>query len=163
MTGHIGEHASRNHDFVDTSRGYPITGPASDSVGRSKLSVKEGQPDSDGSQELYERRLGLRLVIEQVVARVFGVARGELRLSTRGRAKVALARQVAMYLAHVVFGLSLTEVGRAFDRDRTTVSHACGVVEDRRDDPIFDRALENLERIVVVWRAKCEVISRLRR
>ena len=53
-----------------------------------------------------------------------------------------------MYLAHVGCGLSLTEVGRLFTRDRTTVGHACGLVEDRREDPALDRALELLEGIV---------------
>lgn len=90
-----------------------------------------------------------RLVIEQTVAQVFGVANCDLRRSTRGRAHVARARQVGMYLAHVACGLSLTDVGRVFERDRTTVSHACGVVEDERDDPTFDRVLELLERAVI--------------
>ncbi len=76
---------------------------------------------------------------------VFGIAGHDLRRTTRGRANVALARQVAMYLAHVGCGLSLTEAGRLFGRDRTTVAHACGVIEDRRDDPAFDRALDLLE------------------
>ena len=53
-----------------------------------------------------------------------------------------------MYLAHVVCGLSLTEVGALFARDRTTVAHACEVVEDRRDDPELDVRLEHLERAV---------------
>lgn len=61
---------------------------------------------------------------------------------------MARARQVAMYLAHVACGMSLTEVGRTFARDRTTVSHACGVIEDGRDDPTFDRTLELLEQVV---------------
>ena len=86
-----------------------------------------------------------REAIEQAVIQVFGIAYKDLRRTTRGRAKVALARQVAMYLAHVGCGLSLTETGRLFQRDRTTVAHACGVIEDRRDDPIFDRALDLLE------------------
>lgn len=86
-----------------------------------------------------------REAIEQAVIQVFGIAYRDLRRTTRGRAKVALARQVAMYLAHVGCGLSLTETGRLFQRDRTTVAHACGVIEDRRDDPIFDRALDLLE------------------
>lgn len=86
-----------------------------------------------------------REAIELAVVQVFGVAGGELRRATRGRAKVALARQVAMYLAHVGCGLSLTETGRLFARDRTTVAHACGVIEDRRDDPLFDHALDLLE------------------
>ena len=86
-----------------------------------------------------------RTAIEHAVTQVFGIAGHDLRRATRGRAKVALARQVAMYLAHVGCGMSLTETGRLFDRDRTTVAHACGIIEDRRDDPLFDRALDLLE------------------
>lgn len=89
-----------------------------------------------------------RGVIEATVSQVFGVEGDDLRRSTRGRANVARARQVAMYLAHVTCGMSLTEVGRTFARDRTTVSHACGVIEDGRDDPTFDRVLELLEQVV---------------
>ncbi len=83
--------------------------------------------------------------IEQAVVQVFGVGREDLRRLSRGRARVALARQVAMYLAHVACGLTLTDTGKLFGRDRTTVAHACGVIEDRRDDPLFDRALDLLE------------------
>jgi Bacterial dnaA protein helix-turn-helix len=89
-----------------------------------------------------------REAIEQAVVQVFGVGQEDLRRITRGRAKVALARQVAMYLAHVVCGLTLTDTGRLFGRDRTTVAHACCVIEDRRDDPLFDRALDLLEWVV---------------
>src|SRR5204862_7137328 len=71
----------------------------------------------------YNRRLVPREAIERAVVQVFGVAHDDLRRSSRGRAKVALARQVAMYLAHVGCGLSLTETGRLFARDRTTVAH----------------------------------------
>lgn len=86
-----------------------------------------------------------REVVEQVVALTFGVPLGELRAPTRRKASVAFARQVAMYLMHVALGLSLTEVGMLCGRDRTTVAHACGIVEDRRDDPVFDISLEQLE------------------
>lgn len=86
-----------------------------------------------------------RFAVEAAVSQVFGVMVDDLRRTSRGRARVALARQVAMYLSHVGFGLSLTEVGRLFERDRTTVAHACTVVEDRRDDATFDRTLELLE------------------
>jgi len=89
-----------------------------------------------------------REAIEQAVVQVFGVGQEDLRRITRGRAKVALARQAAMYLAHVVCGLTLTDTGRLFGRDRTTVAHACGVIEDRRDDPLFDRALDLLGWVV---------------
>ncbi|HWV80315.1 MAG TPA: helix-turn-helix domain-containing protein [Hyphomicrobiaceae bacterium] len=85
--------------------------------------------------------------VREAVARVYGVERELLGRPTRGRSRVAFARQVAMYLAHVTFGLTLTTVGRAFGRDRTTVSHACALVEDARDNPDFDRTLELLEAI----------------
>ena len=86
-----------------------------------------------------------REAIEQAVVQVFGVGREDLHRLSRGRAKVALARQVAMYLAHVACGLTMSDTGRLFGRDRTTVAHACGVIEDKRDDPLFDRALDLLE------------------
>ena len=59
--------------------------------------------------------------------------------------RVAFARQVAMYLASVGFGMSLGRVARAFGRDRSTVRHACRVMEERRENPGFDRWMEALE------------------
>ena len=58
---------------------------------------------------------------------------------------VAFARQVAMYLCHVVGDLSIRDVADELARDRSTVSHACHAIEDRRDDPVFDRDVEALE------------------
>ncbi len=92
----------------------------------------------------------LRKVMEETVASVFDVEIEHMRLPSRGPARVATARQVAMYLAHVVCGLSLTEAGVLFERDRTTVAHACRVVEDRREDQDFDRAIGLLEDIAKV-------------
>jgi hypothetical protein len=63
----------------------------------------------------------------------------------RGSIQVASARQVAMYLTHVAFGMSLQRVGFAFARDRSTVAYACHQVEDRRDEPAFDNLLDQLE------------------
>ncbi len=90
----------------------------------------------------------LRRLIEAAIGEVFGVASADLSAPSRGKAPVALARQAAMYLAHVSCRLNLTDVGMIFGRDRTTVAHACAVIEDRRDDPVFDRALELMEWIV---------------
>lgn len=90
----------------------------------------------------------LRQVIDAAVSAVFDVDVRELRAPTRGSTRAAFARQVAMYLAHVVCGLSLTEVGALFARDRTTAAHACRVVEDQRDDPELDGRLDHLERAI---------------
>ena len=80
------------------------------------------------------------------VAPEFGVKAADVEAAARGSNKVAFARQVAMYLAHVGFGLGFATVGACFARDRTTVAHACGVVEDRRDDIWFDCRMAALER-----------------
>lgn len=51
-----------------------------------------------------------------------------------------------MYLSHVILGRSLAEIGSAFGRDRTTVSYACALIEDMRDDPVFDEEVSRFER-----------------
>ena len=78
-------------------------------------------------------------------ATAFAVPVGELHAATRSAPYVAFARQSAMYLAHVSFGLTYSEVGRAFGRDRTTAAHACRLIEERRDDPAVDAVLGSLE------------------
>lgn len=89
--------------------------------------------------------------LEAVVAATFRLSVADLRGASRGEAPIAFARQVAMYVAHVWLALSLTEVGRRFDRDRTTVAHACRVVEDRRDDPRVDRVVAAIESATDGW------------
>ncbi len=83
--------------------------------------------------------------VETAVAATFAVPPAQLRAKTRGVFLVAFARQSAMYLAHVVFGLSYTQVGRCFGRDRTTAAHAARLIEERRDDPGVDALLAALE------------------
>ena len=70
---------------------------------------------------------------------------------TSGAAAAAFARQTAMYLAHVHFGLTLSQVGRNFGRDRTTVAHACARIEDSRDDPKVESVLACLEAALDRW------------
>jgi ATPase involved in DNA replication initiation len=85
----------------------------------------------------------------RLVAREKRVSHRMLTHPARCRAGTARARQLAMYLSHVVLGRTLTEVGEAFGRDRTTVSHACALIEDMRDDPAFDSELERLEQLLL--------------
>ncbi|NTA09574.1 helix-turn-helix domain-containing protein [Agrobacterium tumefaciens] len=56
-------------------------------------------------------------------------------------------RQIAMYVCHVQLGIPMSDIGPCFGRDRTTVGHACQVVEDRRDEPAFDEFVATLERL----------------
>ncbi|MEJ0023711.1 MAG: helix-turn-helix domain-containing protein [Alphaproteobacteria bacterium] len=57
----------------------------------------------------------------------------------------ATARQAAMYLTDVAFEMSLARVAIAFGRDRSTVAHACHVMEERRDDAEMDAWLDAME------------------
>lgn len=96
-----------------------------------------------------KRSLRAKQVIEVTVSAALGVSCLELQARTRRTASIAFARQVAMYLAHVVYGMSLTQSGQLFGRDRTTAAHACCIVEDKRDDPAFDKMVEHLEKAVL--------------
>jgi hypothetical protein len=88
-----------------------------------------------------------------------GVDCAAIRSPRRERAKIAAARQLALYLHHVVFGASLSACGHALARDRASVRHACAAIEDRRDDPRFDRAVAALE---AGLRAQAGLVSLLR-
>ena len=83
----------------------------------------------------------------EIVAALFDLPSRELRRGGRSSIDIARVRQIAMYVAHVVLQLTMGEVGRGFGRDRTTVLHACHLVEDLRDDPEFDRVVATAERV----------------
>ncbi len=108
----------------------------------------------------------------EVTSARFEVQIYELGSRQRMRARVAYARQIAMYLWHVIGQLSLGEISEAFGRSRATVGHACHALEDRRDDPEFDAHIETMERelrrrldelyrfarlkpAITVWAASC--------
>ncbi|MGE3929582.1 MAG: helix-turn-helix domain-containing protein [Hyphomonadaceae bacterium] len=80
-----------------------------------------------------------------VASYALGVPLADILDRRRGSAEAAFARQVAMYLCHVAFELSLARIALAFERDRSTVAHACHVIEDRRDAPSFDTWIAALE------------------
>lgn len=81
----------------------------------------------------------------RTVAAAFAVTAADLQRPSRGRFRVARARQTGIYLARVAFGLTLSDAGRMFGRDRTTAAHACRVVEDLRDNASFDQLLTAIE------------------
>lgn len=83
---------------------------------------------------------------KEIVCEAYNIPHADLLAPARGGGHLALARQTAMYLAHVVGQLSLNEIAAIFRRDRSTVSHACINMEDRRDSPVFDLQLEYMEK-----------------
>jgi len=73
-----------------------------------------------------------RTTVERIVQRVgqyFQVAPRQMKSRDRSRGSL-LPRQVGMYLARLLTGLSLEQIGAYFGgRDHSTVLHACRKVE----------------------------------
>lgn len=120
--------------------------------GRRHEAAQVGEAEQAVGSGLAARRLALGVVnaVVEELCFMLGHREGAFAGQTRGRERRAAVhrRQIAMYVAHVVLRLSLTDIGIAYGRDRTTVGHACHVVEDRRDDAAYDRFVAGIERIV---------------
>ena len=107
-----------------------------------------------GQPGLQNRPAGVaaRFVV-RLVACALQVNESRLLTSQRGTAQIARARQIAMYLLHTSLSIPYADVAAMFDRDRTTVSHACRTVEDLRDDPMHDDLIVKLEEMVELARS----------
>jgi hypothetical protein len=100
-----------------------------------------------GSRE--ERTLELCEAMIDIAAALFNVSGKDLRKPGRSSLGVSRVRQVAMYVCHVVLRLNMGDIGKAFGRDRTTVVHACHLIEDLRDDRDFERIITTTERVAL--------------
>ncbi|MEM8749394.1 MAG: helix-turn-helix domain-containing protein [Pseudomonadota bacterium] len=92
----------------------------------------------------------------RTVSLALAVPLSDIQSGTRSGQDAALARQIAMYLCHTTFSMMMTEVGLYFKRDRTTVAHACAVVEDKRDKFSFDLVICQLEALLLEARQALE-------
>jgi chromosomal replication initiator protein len=79
------------------------------------------------------------LEIQQATCDEFGISLDDLRSTSRA-AGIAWARQVAMYLSRELTDATLPAIGRAFERNHTTVMHACRKTAERMsaDPSAFD-------------------------
>jgi|SRR6185437_1361230 chromosomal replication initiation ATPase DnaA len=111
--------------------------------------------DSFDSTDARQRDPLCSGMTQVVVAHAYGVTLDDLRAPSRSSPQIALARQIAMYLAHIVFSMSFAEVARDFGRDRSTACHAVQRVEALRDDPELDRTLVWLEGTLRIVVEKC--------
>lgn len=84
-------------------------------------------------------------ILTQIVADDCNVCLTKLLRRTRGCGRAARARQIAVYLAHVLLSRPQEVVADLFARDRTTIAHAVQAVEDRRDDTRLNARLEKIE------------------
>ena len=101
------------------------------------------------ARHFEEEARASRPSVERIVEKVSGhfrISRAQLYSSTRNR-KVILPRQLGMYLARRLTGLSLDKIGHHFGgRDHSTVLHACRKVETTlAHDMVFAGTVRQLQ------------------
>lgn len=133
----------------DVPKQYP--NPAAALVRIRTLEEKKTAEQATAQSFEVRRKAHLHL-LEGYVARAYLVEPADIYSRTRGRADVAEARQLIMYLAHVEMGLSMAEVAYRYGRDRSTAAYACREVEDRREDPVFDNLVSHIEALITMRR-----------
>ncbi|MBL8596296.1 MULTISPECIES: helix-turn-helix domain-containing protein [unclassified Devosia] len=84
-------------------------------------------------------------LLTQLVAQERRVSLTSLLRRSRGSGHAAAARQLAMYLCHVLLKRPQDVVAELFHRDRTTVAHAMQSIEDCRDDPGVEGEIARIE------------------
>jgi chromosomal replication initiator protein len=88
--------------------------------------------------------------VQEIACEAFDVTRDEL-LSAARNARLAWARQVAMYLARELTGATLPAIGQSFGgRNHTTVMYACRKAGERiAEDPAAQQLVRDLERRLI--------------
>lgn len=109
---------------------------------------------SDGFTIMPKRRDELVLAVcdaaIDLLSVLFGVEAAELRSPTRARKNTARVRQIGMYALNVGLGMKMGDIALGFRRDRSTVIHACHLVEDLRDDAEFDAIVCRVEAVFTI-------------
>lgn len=65
-------------------------------------------------------------------------------------AAFAHARTIAIYACHVTLQMTMTEIGAATGRHRSTIGYTCARVEDRRDNPAYDVLVGRIESLAAI-------------
>lgn len=83
-----------------------------------------------------------------IMAALFNVSGRQLRSPQRDRKDIARVRQIGMYIARVTLCLNIRLIADGFARDKSTVTYACHLIEDLRDDEEFDLIITRVEAVV---------------
>ncbi len=105
------------------------------------MAVRRQHPDDPGFARLTVTAVGLEFSLPHLTLEAHeraGATKPEV-----------FARQVAAYLCQTVFNMSIPRVAELFHRDRSTITHALNVIEDAREDPVFNRKLLKAENFLI--------------
>ena len=87
--------------------------------------------------------------IIEIVANSFNVRELDIRGTSR-KSEVLIARQVAIYLARVILGLSLKKIGYHFGKDHSTVIHTIRKMENLlKTNSDFVQKVEEIRSLIV--------------
>ena len=113
--------------------------------------IHNTQPTIPVARELLgamvaEERISVNIdIIKRVVSRHFKLDIEELNSKKKSQS-ISWPRQIAMFLAHEMTECSLPEIGRAFDRDHSTVVHARDQVKRKlEEDPFFSVEINQIK------------------
>ncbi|MDX1774989.1 MAG: chromosomal replication initiator protein DnaA [Desulfobulbales bacterium] len=101
---------------------------------RAKSSLLQKSPDLSMAKEVVSEIIGnsqelTAELIRDFVARQFKVTVSDLQSKSRKKT-IAFPRQVSMYLARKYTDQALAEIGKAFNRDHSTVLHSIRVITE---------------------------------
>ena len=101
---------------------------------KAKASLHKTAPDMDMVKEIVAAVIGQRQALSAVLIRNFVAGQFNVSiedLQSKGRKKtIAFPRQVSMYLARKLTEEALSEIGKAFNRDHSTVVHSIRVITE---------------------------------
>ncbi len=139
--------------FNQALAGYNIeAGVAGFCQGETMLLETKSAAHGNGMGERGNRISILGDLVVELVSLVECVSRKDILAKKRGMFAISHARQLVMYLLHTSLRFSYQDVAGWMNKDRTTISHACNVIEDMRDNPALDSKLERIETILLKTR-----------
>ena len=113
-----------------------------------KITISLAKEILKGYISLYQKEITIENIIDSV-CNYMNIDRERLNSSERTR-EVAIARQLAMYLAKQLTKIPLSAIGAAIgNRNHATVLHSCRTITNLIDtDQAFKLQVEELEKIV---------------
>lgn len=117
---------------------------------KAQCALLQTTPDLGMLKETLTNIVGLQrnlspIVIRDFIAGQFKIEVAELQSKSR-KQSIALPRQIAMYLSRKYTDMPLADIGRAFNRDHSTVVHAIRTITDKRNrNTSLRRQMELLE------------------
>ncbi len=118
-------------------------------IGRGGSRASDLRPPLSALRETRPERV-ICQAVRLMTAEFLFVSGDRIGMRRERRRLACHVRQIAMYVCHVALQMRMTAIGEGFGRDRSTVAHACAVVEDRRDDRDFDEFVAAIERIALL-------------